>query len=188
MTAMDAIRSFRILFALICLSCLFPAEAQQKATQSGPIAVYFSPHGGATNAIIRTINNAKESILVQAYSFTSEPIAGALVRAKKRGVLVQVILDRNQLHQKYSCVKLLATGGVSTLIDANHAIAHNKVIVLDSETVITGSFNFTSAAEERNAENLLMIRDKDLAVRLMGNWRVHRIHSQPYHNSKERNY
>jgi phosphatidylserine/phosphatidylglycerophosphate/cardiolipin synthase-like enzyme len=63
---------------------------------------------------------------------------------------------------------------------AHHAIAHNKIIVIDGETVLTGSFNFTKAAQEKNAENLLMIRDPTLAAQYTTNWEVHRQHSQPY--------
>jgi len=66
------------------------------------------------------------------------------------------------------------------MIDANHAIAHNKIIVIDGETVLTGSFNFTKAAQEKNAENLLIIRDPALAVQYTQNWETHRQHSQPY--------
>ena len=66
------------------------------------------------------------------------------------------------------------------MIDANHAIAHNKVIVIDGETVLTGSFNFTKAAQEKNAENLLIIRDPALAAQYTKNWDAHRQHSQPY--------
>jgi phosphatidylserine/phosphatidylglycerophosphate/cardiolipin synthase-like enzyme len=69
---------------------------------------------------------------------------------------------------------------VPTLIDANHAISHNKVIVIDGEVVITGSFNFTKAAQEKNAENLLIIKDQALAARYTENWQAHRQHSQPY--------
>ena len=66
-----------------------------------------------------------------------------------------------------------------TFVDAAHAIAHNKVMILDDEIVITGSFNFTKAAEERNAENLLIIRSKELAARFLANWRIHQTHSDP---------
>jgi phosphatidylserine/phosphatidylglycerophosphate/cardiolipin synthase-like enzyme len=66
------------------------------------------------------------------------------------------------------------------MIDANHAIAHNKVMVIDGETVLTGSFNFTKAAREKNAENLLIIRDPALAAKYVQNWEAHRQHSQPY--------
>ena len=66
------------------------------------------------------------------------------------------------------------------LIDAAHAIAHNKVMVIDGEVVVTGSFNFTRQAENENAENLLVIRDGDLAERYLANWHAHEAHSQPY--------
>ena len=65
-------------------------------------------------------------------------------------------------------------------IDAAHAIAHNKLMVIDGETVITGSFNFTKAAEENNAENLLVIHDKKLAERYIKNWQDHDKHSEVY--------
>ena len=65
-------------------------------------------------------------------------------------------------------------------IDAEHAIAHNKVMIIDGETVITGSFNFTKAAEENNAENLLVIHDKKLAGLYTKNWYEHSQHSEVY--------
>ena len=65
------------------------------------------------------------------------------------------------------------------MVDANHAISHNKVIVIDGALVITGSFNFTEAAQEKNAENLLIIRDPTLAAQYTKNWDAHRQHSQP---------
>ncbi len=112
-------------------------------------------------------------MLVQAYSFTSTPIAEALVRAHKRGVRVQVVFDKNQRSQTYSSADFLANASIPTLIDAAHAIANNKVMIIDNETVITGSFNFTKAAEQRNAENLLIIRDKRLASLHASNWNLH---------------
>ena len=141
--------------------------------------VYFSPHGGATSAIVTALDQARKSILVQAYSFTSPPITSALVRAHKKGVEVQVILDKSQETAKYSSADLLINAGIKTLFDAAHAIAHNKVMIIDHGTVITGSFNFTNAAEERNAENLLIIRSNDLGARYVRNWQDHQLHSTP---------
>ena len=69
---------------------------------------------------------------------------------------------------------------VPTYIDDKHAIAHNKIMVIDQETVITGSFNFTKAAEEKNAENVLVIRSKELAKIYMENWNKHKEHSTMY--------
>lgn len=71
----------------------------------------------------------------------------------------------------------LLTSGIPTYIDGVHALAHNKIIVIDESLVITGSFNFTKAAEERNAENLLVIQNKELAAKDRDNWVVHQKHS-----------
>lgn len=142
--------------------------------------VYFSPRGGCTEAILTELNNAKNTILVQAYSFTSAPIAKALLNAHKRGVKVEVILDKSQLTDKYSSATFLFNAGIPTKIDSAHAIAHNKVMVINGETVITGSFNFTKAAEEQNAENLLIIHDRKLASICAKNWQEHAQHSEVY--------
>jgi phosphatidylserine/phosphatidylglycerophosphate/cardiolipin synthase-like enzyme len=120
--------------------------------------VYFSPRGGATEAIVHELGNAKIEILVQAYSFTSTPIAKSLVDAHKRGVKVTVVLDKSQQSEKYSSADFVVHAGIPTYIDAQHAIACNKVVVFDQATIITGSFNFTKAAEEKNAENLLVFK------------------------------
>jgi phosphatidylserine/phosphatidylglycerophosphate/cardiolipin synthase-like enzyme len=133
------------------------------------VTVCFTPGGNCTEAIVHAMNNAKRTILVQAYSFTSAPIAKALLVAHKRGVQVQVILDKSQRSEKYSLADFLANQGVPTMIDANHAISHNKVMIIDGEVVITGSFNFTKAAQEKNAENMLIVRDKALAAQYTQN-------------------
>jgi len=141
------------------------------------ISAYFAPGGGCTEAIVETLKEAKKSALVQAYSFTSAPIAKALVSARRRGVRVQVILDGSQETEKYSSADLLVHEGIKCLIDREHAIAHNKIMVIDGKIVITGSFNFTKAAEEKNAENLLVIHDPSLASKYAANWQEHQKHS-----------
>ncbi len=120
-----------------------------------PAEIFFSPRGGCTEAVVKEIAAAKSTVLVQACSFTSAPMARSLVNARKRGVAVQVILDKSQRSEKYSSADFLQHAGIPTFIDAQHAIAHNKIMVIDDATVITGSFKFTKAAEEDNAENVL---------------------------------
>jgi len=142
-----------------------------------PVEVYFSPRNGATAAIVREIDRARSEIRVQAYSFTSAPIAQALLNAYKRGIKVEVILDKSQKTGKYSSSTFLMNARIPTYIDAEHAIAHNKIILIDRSVVITGSFNFTKAAEEKNAENLLIIRSTELAKPYLDNWQYHRKHS-----------
>jgi phosphatidylserine/phosphatidylglycerophosphate/cardiolipin synthase-like enzyme len=142
--------------------------------------VYFSPNGGCTDAIVRELDKANNIVLVQAYSFTSYRIAKALLDAYKRSVRVEVILDKSQRTDQYSSATFLYNSGISVKIDAQHAIAHNKVIIIDGETVITWSFNFTKAAEENNAENLLVIHDRKLAEQYIENWQEHERHSDVY--------
>jgi phosphatidylserine/phosphatidylglycerophosphate/cardiolipin synthase-like enzyme len=125
---------FSLLLLIVSQATSFAVETLQ---------VFFSPTGGCTQAIVEQLNEAKKSVLVQAYSFTSAPIAKAVVDAHKRGVKVRVILDRSQRSERYSSATFLQNNGLAPLIDAKHAIAHNKVMVIDGETVITGSFNFT---------------------------------------------
>ena len=127
-----------------------------------------------------TVSRAQRSVLVQAYSFTSRPIANALIAAHQRGIDVEVVLDQSQRTERQSLARLLLEARVPVFIDAAHSIAHNKVMVIDEATVITGSFNFTRAAEEHNAENLLVIRDGALADRYRANWRAHRSHAAPF--------
>jgi phosphatidylserine/phosphatidylglycerophosphate/cardiolipin synthase-like enzyme len=149
-------------------------------TVNAPTKVYFSPNGGCTEAIVKEISNAKSDILVQAYSFTSTPIAKGLIDAHKRGIKVEAILDKSQRSEKYTSATFLANMKIPTYIDDRHAIAHNKVMIIDQSTVITGSFNFTKAAEEKNAENLLIIKSRELAKIYTGNWLQHKEHSEPY--------
>ena len=148
---------------------------------AGTIEVYFSPRGGATEAIVQEIVAAKNKIQIQAYSFTSIPIAKALIDAKKRGVKVEVILDKTNFTDKYSAATFMFNSGIPVLIDDQHAIAHNKIMIIDQQTLITGSFNFTSAAENKNAENLLVIKEnKPLVDKYIDNFEAHKEHSSPY--------
>lgn len=148
---------------------------------SATIEVAFSPDGGATALVIRSVDTAKNEILVQAYGFTSRPIAEALVHAHQRGVVVRALLDKSQRTQRGSLGEFIATQGIDVGIDARHAIAHNKVMVIDGETVLTGSFNFTASAESRNAENVLLLSSHpEVAAGYRDNWQLHRAHSEAW--------
>ncbi len=176
------------IFLLFLISWLaacanMPVSQSTISTFNGTVAdaqVYFSPNGGCTKAIIEQIDNAKSDIFIQAYSFTSAPIAEALINAHKRGIKIEAILDKSNVTGNYSSATYLLNNGIPVLIDAAHAIAHNKIIIIDKEIVITGSFNFTKAAEEKNAENLLIIKSRELAKTYLDNWNKHKEHSYEY--------
>ncbi len=155
------------------------------------IAICFTPEYGTapscTQEVVDALTAAKKSVLVQAYSFTSAPIAKALVDAHKRGVDVKVILDRSNRTAHYSAATFLDHAGIPVWIDARHAIAHNKIMIIDGGTILTGSFNFTTAAEQHNAENLVTIHDAALAGQYTANWQKHLEHSEPYGTSATAN-
>src|SRR5215471_14894930 len=174
-----------ILFALVVYAIPFGAlvaTTQADDTfSSAKVSVHFSPKGGATETVVHEIGEAKSQILIQAYSFTSAPIAKALLDAAKRGVKIHVILDKSNETDRYSAATFLNNAGIETQIDDQHGIAHNKIMIIDNATIITGSFNFTKAAEERNAENLLVIKDSpDLVKQYTENFNLHAMHSHSY--------
>ena len=157
------------------------AQVQMQQQQQTPIAVYFSPAGGCTEAAVNEINRAQQTILVQAYSFTSAPIAKALAEARQRGLRIIVVLDKSNLTGQYTAADFVHNASIETYIDKQHAIAHNKIMLIDNRTIITGSFNFTKQAESSNAENMLVIRDNpQLFARYVANFQHHLEHSEPY--------
>jgi len=110
--------------------------------------------------MLRELTKARNSILVQSFSLFSAPLAEALVSAQERGVNVQILLDKSPPDELYIANGIFVNVGISIKIDSVHAIGQNKLMIIDGETLITGSFNFTKAAENKNAVDLLVIRDK----------------------------
>lgn len=145
------------------------------------VEVVFTPGEDAAGKVISSIRQAHRQVLVQAFSFTHEGIARALLEAHRRGVEVRLIADREQTERmERGQVPGLASAGVPVWLDGNHQSAHNKVMIIDGSTVITGSFNFTNAAQHRNAENVVMLSgNAGLAEAYSKNWQRHLEHSKP---------
>ena len=140
------------------------------------LGVYFTPPAGASAAIVHAIDASQREVLVQAYGFTHNAIAQALLRAKDRGVSVRVLLDQKSDHTNRYVIDLLNQAQVTMRSDGKHAIAHNKIMVIDDSVVITGSFNFTNSAETRNAENFLILKSPELAGQYKSQWKSHWAH------------
>ncbi len=132
--------------------------------------VCFTPPSGCGSLVAQEIVKAKKSIYVQAYGLTSYSIIYQLKAAHNRGVIVKVILDGGNLSDNKSVVTDLANAGIEVYIDKMPGIAHNKIMIIDNKSVITGSFNFTNAADHRNAENILLINDSKIAKTYLNNW------------------
>lgn len=178
-------KRFSILLLTLILSLMFEYEAasldlarlmSNSKKGSLPAAasfeVAFSPSPAAEGAIIRFIGEARFSVHVAAYSFTSKEIAHALMAAARRGVDVRVVADKSNNSQRYTAVTYLANQGIPVRIDSKYAIQHQKVTIVDGVAVQTGSYNYTASARDRNSENILILRNvPDLAGQYESNWR-----------------
>jgi len=161
----------------------FAFESSNVVQAAGTIEYAFTPGDDAAGLIVRTIDAARSQVLVQAFSFTHRDIADALVRANRRGLDVQIIADREQTESMEStAMQSLLDAGLPVFMDAEHSSAHNKVMVIDQDgkhpVLVTGSFNFTFAAQNRNAESVLVLHgNPDLTRAFYANWRRHREHA-----------
>jgi phosphatidylserine/phosphatidylglycerophosphate/cardiolipin synthase-like enzyme len=148
------------------------------ASLAAPFHVFFSPDGGCEQAVRVQIQKATESIYIMAYYLTDKNIIEELIKAMRRGVKVAIVID--DAGDNSPDLKAFRDAGGKHWIDKKHAIMHNKVMVIDQSVLVTGSFNFTRNVEERNAENLLIIRHPVLAGKYLENWRLHQGHSELY--------
>lgn len=169
----NSFKTRHVLYTLSFLWLSFPVAslAQLETLSRAKIKLCFTPGEDCTGMLVHEINQAKSSIAIQAYSFTSRPIANALIQAHKRGIKVELIVDRSQeKSQTHSAASGLKRQGIPVWVDYRPAIAHNKVMIIDQQVVTTGSFNFTKAAQQRNAENIIIIRDAQIANQYLANW------------------
>jgi phosphatidylserine/phosphatidylglycerophosphate/cardiolipin synthase-like enzyme len=152
----------------------------------GTVQVAFTPWDDAEGMIADCIRRARHQILVQAFSFTSRTLANALISAKRRGVDVRVMADREQTFGgEASRIPDLVKAGIPVTLEVRYQSAHSKVMVIDADTadaaVITGSYNWTYAAQSKNAENVLILRQNpDIANAYAANWRRHFAGTLPY--------
>lgn len=185
----SVLRTLALGCALACaLSVMAPCLAQQALPSSEPssrassgspspqasaptLSAAFTP-GQALPLVLDTIRRARSSLLVAAYSFTSRPVATALRDAHRQGVAVFVLVDAGETVQRYSAARFLANAGIPVRTHARDGLQHNKFIVADGNVVQTGSFNYTAAAAEHNAENVLVVGNAPtLAAQYGAEWR-----------------
>ena len=154
-----------ILIALAVATAQAPAQAEAtRFASAGTVELAFTPNDAVDAMLVAAVNAAEREVLVLAYTFTHPKIARALAAAHQRGVRVELVADHGQsLELPQSAVPVLAREGVPVWLDANFGAAHNKVMIIDADgphaITITGSYNFTLAAQKKNAENIVMLRD-----------------------------
>ena len=146
----------------------------------------FTPGDDVASLIARRIARAVRSVQVQAYIFTDRRLSATLLAALKRGVEVEIVADAAQQEAGgFPALEALERAGARVYLDAGHAAAHNKIVIVDGATpaaaVITGSYNFTQAAQSKNAENVVVISgNRSLTGRFVDNFEQHRGESRPW--------
>ena len=148
-----------VIILIISLVFVFSLNALAKTE------VYFSLYDDPEAVIIKNIAEAEEFISIAMYTFTDIEIAQAILEARDRGIDIKIYLDRSQVKAKYSRSRYFVQNGIEVRISSNNYIMHNKFAVIDNEIVITGSYNWTASAGERNDENLLVIDDNYIVER-----------------------
>jgi len=162
------------------------APTPRRYAAAGTVEIAFTPGDAVDNLIVAAIDRAQTEVLVHAYTFTHRKIAQALINARRRGVAVAVLADREQARAvPQNVLAQLASGGIEVWLDGNFAAAHNKVIVIDAglphATTITGSYNFTLAAQRSNAENIVVLHDNEPVARAYrDNWRRLKAGATPW--------
>lgn len=154
---------------LVCLSL----SGIQPAAATPSVQVGFSPEGSALQLVLKTIESAQHEIRLMGYSFTSPEVVSALVRAKRRGVDVRMVLDEkgNRSKASQAAMNVVVNAGIPLRTNSRYAIMHDKVIIIDNHTVEAGSFNFSRSAARSNSENVLVIRDyPSLADTYLQHW------------------
>ena len=167
---------------LVCLSlsCIQPAAA------ASSVQVGFSPEGSALQLVLKTIESAQQEIRLMGYSFTSPEVVSALVRAKRRGVDVKIVLDEKGNRSKVSqaAMNVVVNAGIPLRTNGRYAIMHEKVIIVDNHTVEAGSFNYTRSAASRNSENVLVINEvPEVAQTYLQHWQSRWDGGTEWHSS-----
>jgi phosphatidylserine/phosphatidylglycerophosphate/cardiolipin synthase-like enzyme len=177
---------FIVVLLLAASSIGSPCALAKPPQDLAHVEAAFTPGDDIAALITQHIARSRKSVQVQAYIFTDRRIANALLAARRRGVEVEVIGDAAQ-HESGGLPHLgaLDRAGARIFLDATHAASHNKIVIVDgageSATVITGSYNFTHAAQSRNAENVVVISgNRRVTDRFVGNFELQRGQSTPW--------
>jgi phosphatidylserine/phosphatidylglycerophosphate/cardiolipin synthase-like enzyme len=137
----------------------------QLSVEETDLEVYFSPDDGTSERLVDLVESAQESVFFLAYSFTQDELADALIERNQEGVKVAGVMEKRQVQSNTgSDYETLRDAGLDVRLDGNPNNMHHKVLIIDGRILVTGSYNFSRSAEERNDENSLVIHDPEIAA------------------------
>jgi phosphatidylserine/phosphatidylglycerophosphate/cardiolipin synthase-like enzyme len=144
------------------------------------LEVYFSPDDGTASRLLELVNGAQEQISFLAYSFTSDDLAGALLSRAQAGVTVSGVMESSQFRSNVGTeYERFRAAGLDVRLDGNPRNMHHKVLVIDGQIAVTGSYNFSANAEKRNDENTLVIHNPEIAAQFQAEFERIFAASQP---------
>jgi phosphatidylserine/phosphatidylglycerophosphate/cardiolipin synthase-like enzyme len=130
-----------------------------------PLDIYFSPDDHVQAALIDLLNNAQSSIYFLAYSFTADPLGEAIRRRAAAGIKVSGVMEAEQVASNSGTeYDAFRAAGLDVRLDGNQGQMHHKVMIIDGQIVVTGSYNFSASAENTNDENVMVIYNPDIAL------------------------
>jgi phosphatidylserine/phosphatidylglycerophosphate/cardiolipin synthase-like enzyme len=176
--AENYLAEFEEMFSLRMFGAHSPANTPnpQVEIDGTLVETYFAPEDGVEAKLLDLVNRAQDNVYLLAYSFTSDDLAEALLAAQARGVEVRSVMDKSQAANAGGEYQRLLASGIEIRLDVEDGSMHHKVLIIDGEIVITGSYNFSANAEKRNDENMLVIHNADLASKYLEEfWRLWEI-------------
>jgi phospholipase D len=166
--------------AVLSSALLVPLAASAQPHAQADVSACFVPEEHCTGEIVAALAGAPTEIRVQAFAFSSRPIAAALRAAHDRGIDVQAVVDRSNERHRGGVTDELVAAGIPVWVEWSPAIAHSKVMIVDRHLVIGGSFNYSAAADSRSAENVTFIDSPDVAGWFLANWQARRDVSEAW--------
>lgn len=145
--------------------CLLPKAAEKKTAEN---RCYFSPGDDCENAIVSAIRNARSTVKICVFTISENVISEEIIAAHKRGISVSIITDNDKLNDKGSDIRWLANEKIRVRIDEASSHMHHKFCIVDKEVLLTGSYNWTKSAADRNQENLLVTEDPKMVKAYLG--------------------
>jgi phosphatidylserine/phosphatidylglycerophosphate/cardiolipin synthase-like enzyme len=149
------------------------------------IQASYSPKAGCARLLDRELSKARQSILIQVPSPVPRLVSDALSKARRRGVKVEIMMNQSQQRVQRGSRDLKALASARIPADNLPSVLIDKTVVVDDTTVIMGSFDYSKAAHELNRDDLVVVRDKDLAAAFIKFWQEHEAHPEGDHSGKE---
>ena len=178
----------KLIFLIVFLAIIFSPHFASSDSSGRNMIVLFSPRDECGKVILNKINEAKKTIDIAMYYFTSRPLAQALIEAKRRGVEVRVFLDGEGAKEYYSKANFLKKNKIPLKLEKGEGLMHNKFCIIDNVLLVTGSYNWTASADLRNDENMMLIDSKEIIelykVQFEKYWRGTYVDKAYYINKK----